>query len=181
MSKIWFSWMTCQSIQTLASDQPFAQQVKRDAGGYCEYFVARAVRKKKEKKSSWEGESGSCPTRNVGVNMLRPCCCSAWGLPCLNLGGGGPPGSIHRIIDVKNSIACKGLKFCPSSGGRWHHGIGPYFCLKTGTSKSRRLTLSVNYEKSASRSHGKLWSEWLYPSRIYQLIESSPLTAVPLI
>lgn len=36
--------------------QPFAQQVKRDAGEHCKSFVARAV--KKTKPNSWEHKNG---------------------------------------------------------------------------------------------------------------------------
>jgi len=46
---------------TPVSDQPFAQQIKRDAGSYSKCFVARAVTKRKtNKESRWEQESGSC-------------------------------------------------------------------------------------------------------------------------
>lgn len=54
--------------------------------------------------------------------------------------------SMYRNIDVKYGIVRKWLKLYPSSsGGRSHHGIGLYFCLKSGTGKSRRLNC-VNCE-----------------------------------
>lgn len=48
-------WLTCQSMETLATNQPFSQQVKRDAGEHCKSFVAREV--KKTKPSSWVMQS----------------------------------------------------------------------------------------------------------------------------
>lgn len=46
---------------TLAKKQLFALQLKKDAGGFCKYFVARAVTEKMI--ISWESENGNCLTR----------------------------------------------------------------------------------------------------------------------
>lgn len=94
-------------METLASNQPFAQQVKRDVGEHCKSFVARAV--KKTKPRSWQHKSGCW--RNVGVKALHPC--GVWSLPCGCLRGGQ---SMCRITDMKYGIAWKGLRIFPPSG-----------------------------------------------------------------